>query len=44
MQTQTGYFSLGKAGRPNEDRYRLLGGGFVLPDKRPTSSPRAWGL
>jgi serine/threonine protein phosphatase PrpC len=37
MYTLTGYFSLGKAGRPNEDRYRLLGGGIVLPDQRHTA-------
>jgi serine/threonine protein phosphatase PrpC len=36
MQTIASYYSLGKVGRPNEDRYRLLGGGYVLPDKRET--------
>ena len=30
MKNQIGYYSLGKAGRPNEDRYRMLGGG-ILP-------------
>ena len=34
MDIQAGYYSLGKAGRPNEDRYRLLGGGLILPDNR----------
>lgn len=29
MQNQIGYYSLGKAGRPNEDRYRMLGGGLL---------------
>lgn len=28
------YYSLSKAGRANEDRYRLLGGALVLPDGR----------
>ncbi|MFI3223456.1 MAG: PP2C family protein-serine/threonine phosphatase [Methylococcaceae bacterium] len=37
MQSIASYYSLGKAGRPNEDRYRLLGGGFVLPDNRETA-------
>jgi len=34
MEIQAGYYSLGKVGRPNEDRYRLLGGGLILPDNR----------
>jgi len=37
MQTLVGYHSIGKGGRPNEDRYRLLGGGFVVPDNRATA-------
>lgn len=37
MSSLVGYSSLSKAGRANEDRYRLLGGGFVLPDNRETA-------
>jgi hypothetical protein len=36
MQNQIGYYSLGKAGRPNEDRFRLLGGGFLPQDQKYT--------
>ena len=36
MQNQIGYYSLGKAGRPNEDRYRLIGGGFLPQDQKCT--------
>lgn len=30
-----GYHAIGKAGRPNEDRFRLLGCERILPDDRP---------
>ena len=36
MPNQIGYSSLGKAGRPNEDRFRLLGGGFLPQDQKCT--------
>lgn len=37
LSTEAGYCSLNKLGRPNEDRYRLLGGGFIVPDNRQTA-------
>ena len=37
MQNQIGYHSISKAGRANEDRYRLLGGGFLPQDNRQTA-------
>jgi len=37
MNNQIGYYSIGKAGRANEDRYRLLGGGFLPQDNRHTA-------
>lgn len=33
---QIGYYSLGKAGRANEDRFRLLGGGFLPQEQKYT--------
>lgn len=35
METLIGYHSLNKKGRPNEDRFRILGGGWIQPDERP---------
>ena len=32
-----GYHSVNKRGRPNEDRFRILGGGWVQPDERPSA-------
>jgi len=29
MQNQISYYFLGKAGQANENRFRLLGGGFL---------------
>jgi serine/threonine protein phosphatase PrpC len=37
LSTEVGYCSINKMGSPNEDRYRLLGGGFIVPDKRQTA-------
>lgn len=37
MINQIGYYSLGKAGRPNKDRYRILGGGWLTQDNRATA-------
>jgi hypothetical protein len=36
MKNQIGYYSLSKAGRVNEDRFRLLGGGFLPQDQKCT--------
>ncbi|HMV60557.1 MAG TPA: SpoIIE family protein phosphatase [Agitococcus sp.] len=37
LSTEVGYCSINKMGRANEDRYRLLGGGFIVPDQRQTA-------
>lgn len=37
MSNQIGYHSISKASRPNEDRFRLLGGGFLPQDNRQTA-------
>lgn len=37
LSTEVGYCSINKMGCPNEDRYRLLGGGFIVPDQRQTA-------
>ncbi len=34
MDILAGYHTLSKKGRPNEDRFRLLGGGWIMPDDR----------
>ncbi len=41
MKNQIGYYSLGKAGRANEDRYRMIGGGILPKPKINIKTPES---